>query len=181
MDIRFVTRNTQLFDESREYMERKLSKLEKFFPKILDNQIVLNFSRGMYTVEVTSNVNGVIMRGEERDSDLRKAFDIALKNLERRIRRHKKYLTDRAQLKTHDISFNLEGFMSELAKPVEEQEEEIVKVKKFSLRPMSAKEASMQMDLLGHSFFMFANAESGAVNVVYKRKSGGYGLLEPID
>lgn len=182
MDIRFVNRNAELSDELKEYMERKLSKLEKFFPKILDNQIVLNLSRGIHTVEVTSNVNGVIMRGEERDSDLRKAFDIALKNLERRIRRHKKYLTDRVQLKTHDVSFNLDDLISDMSKnPVEEKEEDIVKVKRFPLRPMHAEEACMQMDLLGHSFFVFSNAESGSVNVVYKRKSGGYGLLEPAD
>ncbi|MCF4150266.1 ribosome-associated translation inhibitor RaiA [Dethiosulfovibrio sp. F2B] len=182
MDIRFVARNVELADELKEYMERKLSKLEKFFPKILDNQIVLNLSRGIHTVEVTSNVNGVIMRGEERDSDLRKAFDIALKNLERRIRRHKKYLVDRVQLKTHDVSFNIDDILADMSKPsVEEKEEKIVKVKKFPLRPMSAEEACMQMDLLGHSFFIFSNAENGAMNVVYKRKSGGYGLLEPTD
>ncbi|PIE54806.1 MAG: ribosomal subunit interface protein [Dethiosulfovibrio peptidovorans] len=181
MDIRFVTRNTNLSDELKEYMERKLSKLEKFFPKILDNQVVLNLTRGIHVVEVTSNVNGVIMRGEERDSDLRKAFDIALKNLERRIRRHKKYLTDRAHLKTHDISFNLDGVLSDVYQPMEEeQQEDIVKVKKVPLKPMSSEEACMQMDLLGHSFFIFANPDDGAVNVVYKRKSGGYGLLEPV-
>jgi putative sigma-54 modulation protein len=164
----------ELADELKEYMERKLSKLEKFFPKILDNQIVLNLSRGIHTVEVTSNVNGVIMRGEERDSDLRKAFDIALKNLERRIRRHKKYLVDRVQLKTHDVSFNIDEILADMSKPaVEEKDEKIVKVKKFPLRPM--------MDLLGHSFFIFSNAENGSMNVVYKRKSGGYGLLEPTD
>lgn len=81
-------------------------------------------------------------------------------------------------MKTHDVSFELPAPEGELPIPAEE---EIVKVKRFPLRPMSAKEATMQMDLLGHEFFLFKNAESGGVNVVYKRKDGGYGLLEPTE
>ncbi len=176
MDIRFVTRGVEMKDELKDYMENKMSKLERFFNRIIDSQIVVSFGRGMYTVEITSNANGVIMRGQENDSDMRKAFDQALKNLERQIKRHKSYLKDRAQLKTHDISFEIPVAEPELPIP---PEEEIVKVKRFPLRPMSAKEATMQMDLLGHEFFLFKNAESGGVNVVYKRKDGGYGLLEP--
>jgi putative sigma-54 modulation protein len=176
MDIRFVTRGVEMKDEQKDYMESKMSKLERFFNRIIDSQIVVSFGRGMYTVEITSNANGVIMRGQESDSDMRKAFDQALKNLERQIKRHKSYLKDRAQLKTHDISFEIPLVEPEIPIP---PEEEIVKVKRFPLRPMSAKEATMQMDLLGHEFFLFKNAESGGVNVVYKRKDGGYGLLEP--
>ena len=176
MDIRFVTRGVEMKDELKDYMENKMSKLERFFNRIIDSQIVVSFGRGMYTVEITSNANGVIMRGQENDSDMRKAFDQALKNLERQIKRHKSYLKDRAQLKTHDFSFEIPVAEPELPIP---PEEEIVKVKRFPLRPMSAKEATMQMDLLGHEFFLFKNAESGGVNVVYKRKDGGYGLLEP--
>jgi putative sigma-54 modulation protein len=165
-------------DDLKEYMQNKMSKLEKFFSKILDGQVVASFGRGMFTVEITSNANGVIMRGQESAPDMKKAFDQALKNLERQIKRHNAYLTDRAQLKTHDISFGLPG--SDVEPPIPLQEE-IVKVKRFPLRPMSAKEATMQMDLLGHEFFLFRNAESGVVNVVYKRKDGGYGLLEPAE
>ena len=176
MDIRFVTRGVELKDELKEYMGNKMSKLERFFNRIIDSQVVVSFGRGLYTVEITSNANGVIMRGQEHNSDMRKAFDQALKNLERQIKRHKDYLKDRAQLKTHDISFELSP--SEPEPPIAPQEE-IVKVKRFPLRPMSAKEATMQMELLGHEFFLFRNAESGGVNVVYKRKDGAYGLLEP--
>lgn len=178
MDIRFVTRGVEMKDELKKYIENKMSKLERFFSRIIDSQIVVSFGRGMYTVEITSNANGVIMRGQENDSDMRKAFDQALKNLERQIKRHKSYLKDRAQLKTHDISFEIPAAEPELPLP---PAEEIVKVKRFPLRPMSAQEATMQMDLLGHEFFLFKNAESGIVNVVYKRKHGGYGLLEPTE
>ena len=178
MEIRFVARGVDVKDDLKEYMQNKMSKLEKFFSKILDGQVVLSFGRGMFTVEITSNANGVIMRGQESAPDMKKAFDQALKNLERQIKRHNAYLTDRAQLKTHDVSFGLPG--PEVDLPIPPQED-IVKVKRFPLRPMSAKEATMQMDLLGHEFFLFRNAESGVVNVVYKRKDGGYGLLEPAE
>ena len=176
MDIRFITRGVELKDDLKDYMENKMSKLERFFSRIIDGQVVMSFGRGLFTVEITSNANGVIMRGQSSAPDMRKAFDQGLKNLERQIKRHNAYLKDRAQLKTHDVSFELPVTEKELPIP---PEEEIVKVKSFPLRPMSAKEATMQMDLLGHEFFLFKNADSGAVNVVYKRKDGGYGLLEP--
>ena len=178
MDIRFVTRGVEIQDDLKDYMDKKMSKLEKFFSRIIDGQVVVSFGRGLITVEITSNANGVIMRGQAKASDMRKAFDQGLKNLERQIKRHNEYLRDRAQLKTHDISFELN--MAEPEEPIP-AEEEIVKVKRFPLRPMSAKEATMQMELLGHAFYLFREAESGDVNVVYKRKDGGYGLLAPTE
>ena len=178
MDIRFVTRGVELKEDLKDYMETKMSKLERFFHRIIDGQVVLSFGRGLFTAEITSNANGIIMRGQSQAPDMRKAFDQGLKNLERQIKRHNSYLKDRAQLKTHDVSFELPGAEVEPAVP---DSGDIVKVKRFSLRPMSAEEATMQMDLLSHEFFLFKNADSGDVNVVYKRKDGGYGLIEPQD
>ncbi len=174
MDIRFIVKNVEVSSDLREYMEQKFSKMEKFFSRILDNQIVVKSLRNNFIVEVTSNVNGVIMRGEQRDGDLRKAFDLALKNLERRILRHKGYLLDRAHLKTHDISFD--NFVDE---KIQESTDKIVKVKHFDPTAMNPEEAAMQMELLGHSFFVFTDGETGKINVVYQRDSGGYGLLVP--
>lgn len=179
MDIRFLTRNVDLNDELKDYMESKMSKLEKFFSKILNSQVVISFHRGRYAVEVTSNANGLIMRGEDQDSDMRRAFDKAIKNLERQIKKHKSYLKDKAKLRTPEVSFNIEGFMNEIEGVPSEEEKEIVKTKKFAVRAMTATEATMQMDLLGHTFFIFKNMDTGSLNVVYKRKRGGYGLLEP--
>ena len=179
MDVRFVARNAVIDDELRSYMREKVSKLGKFFNRILDNQVLVSFGRGMHNVEITSNANGVIMRSEESAPDMRKAFDKALKNIERQIKRHNDYLKDRALLRTRDISFNLEGFVE--TEPLLPAEEEIVKTKRFPLRPMTAKEATMQMELLGHEFFHFKNVETGLVNVVYKRKNGGFGLIEPLE
>jgi putative sigma-54 modulation protein len=176
MDIRFVTRNVQISDTSKEYMESKLSKLEKFFDRILDTQIVVSYTRGMHVVEITSNVNGVIMRGEEHAPDMRKAFDKALKNIERQIKRHKSYLQDRVQMKTHDISFGIESFETYA---VDEEEILFERRKRVPVKAMTPEEATLQMNLLGHDFFVFKNADTGLINVVYKRKNGGYGLIEP--
>lgn len=181
MDIRIKTRNVEINDTLKDYMESKISKLEKFFSKIMDSQVVVSFNRGRYTVEVTSNANGVVMRGEERDSDIRKAFDKALKNIERQVKKHKDYLKDRAKLKTHDVSLDIDQLMNEFESEPEPEESDIVKTKKFDVRAMNPKEATMQMDLLGHSFFIFKNMESGKLNVVYRRNDGGYGLLDPVE
>lgn len=172
MEIRFMAKNVEVPAGLKEYMIKKFSRMEKFFPQII-GQIMIKTVRDTCIVEVTANVKGVIMRGEERDLDLRKAFDLGLKNLERRIRRHKEFLVDRAHLKSRDFTFE-EGPSADDAARMG-----IVKEKRFDLAPMTPEEAVMQMDLLEHSFYMFLNAESGKINVVYKREAGGYGLLMP--
>ncbi len=180
MEVRFVTRNIELTDELKGYMEKKLGKLEKFFDRILDTQVEVSFNRGMYVVAITSDVNGVIMRGEDYAPDIRKAFDKGLKNIERQVKRHKSYLKDKARMKSQeDLSFDIEGFLNEIGPVQENKKEDVVKVKRFPLRPMSSEEAAMQMDLLGHNFFVFRDAESGSINVIYRRKNGGYGILVP--
>ena len=103
MDVRFVTRNVELPEDIRDYMEKKLDKLEKFFDRILYAQVALNYKRGMNVVEITVNANGVVMRGEDYAPDLRKAFDKALKNIERRVKKHKSYLTDKGRMKAQDL------------------------------------------------------------------------------
>lgn len=180
MEVRFVTRNIELTDELKGYMEKKLGKLEKFFDRILDTQVEVSFNRGMYVAEITSDVNGVIMRGEDYAPDIRKAFDKGLKNIERQVKRHKSYLKDKARMKSQeDLSFDIEEFLNEIGPVQENKKEDVVKVKRFPLRPMSSEEAAMQMDLLGHNFFVFRDAESGSINVIYRRKNGGYGILVP--
>ena len=180
MEVRFVTRNVELPSDVKEYMEKKVGKLDKFFDRILDTQVALNFKRGMNVVEITSNVNGVVMRGEDYAPDLRKAFDKALKNIERQVKKHKSYLTDKVRMKVQDISFDIDpDLLAPLPSEKDSESREIVKTKKFSVDVMTPMEATMQMDLLGHSFFIFKNDETGAINVVYRREAGGYGLLEP--
>ena len=133
----------------------------------------------MNVVEITVNANGVVMRGEDYAPDLRKAFDKALKNIERRVKKHKSYLTDKGRMKAQDLSFDIDLDFAPAPAEKEENKQEIVKVKSFTVDVMTPVEATMQMELLGHSFFIFKNGDTGELNVVYKRESGGYGLLEP--
>ncbi|MBR6900561.1 MAG: ribosome-associated translation inhibitor RaiA [Synergistaceae bacterium] len=176
MDIRFVQRGAEIDDKLRDYMEKKISRLEKFFKKILNCQIVVTHHKGNFNVETTANANGVILRAEEDAEEPRKAFDQSLKNLERRIKKHNSYLKDRAQLGiSEEFSFSLdEPSETEGAAPL------VDKVKKVEVRPMEVSEAVAQMELIGHTFFMFQNADTGDVNVVYKRGEDSYGLLEPL-
>lgn len=181
MEVRFVTRNVELPSDVKDYMEKKLTKIEKFFDRILDTQVALNYKRGMNVVEITSNVNGLVMRGEDYSPDLRKAFDKALKNIERQVKKHKSYLTDKGRMKVQDISFDIDPDLMPLNFEEEKADlvRDIVKMKKFTPEVMTPVEATMQMDLLGHSFFLFKNAATGVINAVYRRDAGGYGLLEP--
>ncbi|NLL36613.1 MAG: ribosome-associated translation inhibitor RaiA [Fretibacterium sp.] len=180
MDVRFVQRGTEIDEKLRAYMEGKISKLEKFFKRILHCQILVTFQKGKFSVETTANANGVILRAEESALEPRKAFDQALKNLERRIKRHNSYLKDKGQYHGDaEFSFSLEGAEAVTETTAVQQEPIIQKVKKVPLHPMDPKEAIMQMELVGHSFFMFQNGETGDVNVVYRRNDGDYGCLEP--
>ncbi|MDR3280825.1 MAG: ribosome-associated translation inhibitor RaiA [Synergistaceae bacterium] len=183
MDVRFFTRNAEATDEQKDFMEKKLAKIEKFFNKITDVQVALNFKRGMNIVEITANANGMVMRGEDHSPDMRKAFDKALKNIERQVKRHKDYLNDRTHIKTKDnISFDLPAdIFGDSRDNDDETSTDIVKVKRFPVTTMLPAEATRQMDLLGHTFFLFRNGDSGNFNVVYRRHDGGYGLLEPQD
>ncbi|MDR1733023.1 MAG: ribosome-associated translation inhibitor RaiA [Synergistaceae bacterium] len=186
MEVRFVLRGTEIDGGLRGYMEGKVAKLEKFFSKILNSQVVISLHKGNYNVETTVNANGVILRAEENANDPRRAFDLALKNLERQIKRHNSYLKSKGQnestLSFSDFSFSIEGFETSPSNGEDFAIEDpvIEKIKKIPLYPMDPREAVMQMDLVGHSFFMFQNAETGDVNVVYKRRDGNYGQLEPL-
>ncbi|MDR2180084.1 MAG: ribosome-associated translation inhibitor RaiA [Synergistaceae bacterium] len=185
MEVRFAARGTEIDTKLKDYMESKVSKLEKFFRKISHSQVVVSFQKGNYNVETTANANGVILRAEENAQDPRKAFDQALKNLERQIKRHNDYLKDKGQFHGEaDFSFSIEGLGDGNKEGNKEDwatyDPIIEKVKKVSLYPMDPKEAVMQMELVGHSFFVFQNGETGDVNVVYKRKDGNYGRLEPV-
>ncbi len=180
MEVRFVQRGTEIDGNLRNYMENKMTKMEKFFKKILNCQVVVSHHKGNFNVETTANANGVILRAEENAMEPRKAFDQSLKNLERRIKRYNSYLKDKGQSQ-NDMDFS--NFSFSVDEPQEAAASDapvIEKVKKIPVHPMSPTEAVMQMELVGHAFFMFQNADTGDINVVYKRKESDYGLLEPL-
>ena len=139
MEVRFVQRGTEIDGNLRNYMENKIAKMEKFFRKILNCQIVVSHHKGNYNVETTANANGVILRAEENAMEPRKAFDQSLKNLERRIKRYNSYLKDKGQSQS-DIDFSNFSFSVDEAdanSSAAANDINIEKVKKIPVLPMS--------------------------------------------
>ena len=154
-------------------MESKLGKLERYFSPDTEVQVTLSVEKGRQKIEVTIPVKGSIIRAEQDSSDMYVSVDLVEEIIERQIKKYKTKIVDKKQ---SALAFS-EAFLQEEA----EQEEtvNIVKTKRFAMKPMDAEDACVQMELLGHNFFMFLNADTNEVNVVYKRKGNSYGLIEP--
>lgn len=150
---------------------KKLGKLEKFFKDEPQVKVTVSAVKDRHTIEVTIFSKGVMFRAEETDVDLYACIDTIVDVIERQMRRHKTHLEKKLKKEAFDVPY-------EAPVPVEEKEYNVVKVKKFAFKPMDVEEAILQMNMLGHEFFVFNNAESGDINIVYKRKDGNYGLIE---
>lgn len=155
-----------------EYAETRIdAKLSKFFGEDADAKIVMSEVKNQIVIELTVRYNSIIFRAERTAANKNDALDSAIDKIIRQIRKNK----TKVEKKLKDTAFK-EAF----AEPVEEVVDyNVIKEKKFQLRPMDVEEAILQMNLLSHAFFMFLNAKTGAVNVVYKRADGAYGLLSP--
>lgn len=172
-------KNIELTDALKDYTTKRLSKLEKYIEDVKEAQVALSIEGEGHKVEVTIPLNGVILRGEEASSDMYSSIDLVEEKLEKQIEKYKTrlYRSNRgAGLK--------KALAEEIKKELDKNQKEtemfnIVRTKKFALKPMDEEEAIMQMNLLGHNFFVFFNAETDEVNVVYKRKDSNYGLIEP--
>ncbi len=169
MEINVRGKNMNVSPALREYAEKKLSKLDKYVKQ--DSclcQVMFSTQRGKYVVEVTLPLNGMILRAEESAQDAFASVDLVVEKLERQLDKYKTRLLKRDKQEPR------------LSEHEEEPETgRIVKVKRFAMKPMMPEEAAMQMELLGHDFFVFANGETGLVNVIYRRKDGNFGLIEP--
>lgn len=172
-------KNIELTDALKDYTTKRLSKLEKYIEDVKEAQVALSIEGEGHKVEVTIPLNGVILRGEEASSDMYSSIDLVEEKLEKQIDKYKTRL-----YKSNRGSGLKKAMAEEIEKDLENNQKEtesfnIVRTKKFALKPMDEEEAIMQMNLLGHNFFVFFNAETDEVNVVYKRKDGNYGLIEP--
>jgi len=159
----------------REYVEQKVEKLDRYLPSIEEARVDLAVENTRSTAhrqiaQLTVRVPGTILRAEERTGDIFASIDAVLDKMYRQIARYKGKRQNRWHAATEELP---------IEEPVEEPEGEIVRVKRFELRPMMPEEAVEQMDLLGHRFYVFLNADEGAINVVYRRNDGNYGLLQP--
>ncbi|OGO77287.1 MAG: ribosomal subunit interface protein [Clostridiales bacterium GWB2_37_7] len=167
-------RNIVLTDALKDKVNKKLSKFERFFGPNSEAHATLSVEKGRHIFEVTIPFNGIIIRSEEATDDMYMSIDNVIEKLERQMRKQKTKLE--RKMKDYNLRFDT---LFESRPEDDEDEIEIVKTKKFAYKPMPAEEAAMQMELLGHSFFVFSNSDTEEVNVIYKRKDGNYGLIEP--
>lgn len=157
-------------DTMRERIEKKLSKLDRYFQKDSESVVLLSVSRGRHTIEVTIHHNGMIFRAQETTDDMYTALDRVEESLERQLRKNKTRLEKRLR----------EGAFTDLFdSPQDEDNFELIRTKRFTVKPMDVEEAILQMNLLAHEFFVFKSIADESICVVYRRKDGGYGLLEP--
>lgn len=181
MQMQVNSKNLELSDEVRRYLDTKLGKLANHLSNILDTKVELAKEKvkspeQRFRVQVTLNSNGTLLRGEERAEALYAAIDKVVDVLERQIERYKGKRWDKTRGAL--AAKNLENIPVQ-AEAEEELLDKIIRVKSFEVKPMSTEEALEQMELLGHDFFLFLNSSSGGFNLLYRRKEGGYGLIEP--
>ena len=166
-------KNIDITSGLREAVESKIGKLERYFSPDTEVQVTMSVEKGRQKIEVTIPVKGTIIRAEQDSSDMYVSIDLVEEIIERQIKKYKTKLIDKKQ---SSLSFS-EAFLQE--ETTHEETINIVKTKRFAMKPMDPEEACIQMELLGHNFFMFLNADTNEVNVVYKRKGNSYGLIEP--
>jgi len=172
MNIKIVGRNLEVTDEMKKYAEKRLGKFDKLIGGAETAVVTLTSQRNIKKVEVTIPLDSIILRGEHQCYDVFTGIDEVVEKIERQVRKHKTRLAK----KMKEGSANRATIMEI---PEELKNYDLVRRKTYTIKPLSVDEAIMQMDLLGHSFFVFVNEESEAVNVLYRRYDGNYGLLEP--
>ncbi len=169
MNIKFTGRKIDVTQGLKDYSEKRLQRIEKFFPESAYATVTFSVQKDNHIAEITVYHDGMIFRAEISNDDMYAAIDKAIDVLERQIRKQKTRLEKK--LKTG-------AFVIDEVQIEEESEFKIVKSKKYENKPMSAEEAILQMNLLGHAFYIFNNADTNDKCVVYKRKDGNYGLIE---
>lgn len=175
MKIQFRGKNIQVTNALKEHVEKKLGKLDKYFDNPPEATVTLSVERERHRVEVTLPLNGYLLRGEEELFDMYSAVDQVVDKLEKQMEKYKTRLSKQNKgLSIKDIAVN----SNSVDRATEDDEPRLVRTKRFAMKPMSVEEAIMQMNLLGHSFFVFTNAETEEVNVVYRRNDGDYGVIE---
>ena len=166
----------------KDTIEQKLGKLERYFTPETDIIVTLSVEKDRQTIEVTIPVKGNIIRSEQTSTDMYVSIDLVEEIIERQLRKYKNKLVAKSQghptASSDGSDFNKAFFEEEDDTP-QDNEIKIVRTKRFGIKPMYPEDACIQMELIGHTFFVFCNAETDEVNVVYKRKDGSFGLIEP--
>lgn len=168
-------KNIDITPALKDYVEKRIGKITKYFDTLGEITAILTVEKGRHIVEVTVPVNGMLLRGEEATADMYTSIDLVIEKLERQIEKYKTKIARKFRSNG--------GFKGDLvpAAPAADPGDElrIVKTKRFAVKPMAVEEALLQMNLIHHDFYVFTNAETEEVNVIYRRKDGNYGLIEP--
>ncbi|NLG86475.1 MAG: ribosome-associated translation inhibitor RaiA [Firmicutes bacterium] len=177
--MRIIVRgkNIDVTPALRDYVEKKVGKLAKLLDDVTEAVVTLSVERERHIVEVTIPVGGRLLRGEMASGDMYASIDMVMEKLEKQVEKYKTKLARKIK----------NGSVLDVALPRKKDEEEdkegeprLVRTKRFPVKPMPVEEALLQMNLLGHDFFVFRNADTEEVNVVYRRNDGNYGLIEPL-
>ena len=181
MDLQITGTNTEITPAVRRYVERKIGKLNHHLPNIIATRVEISEEKTKspqqhYLMRVTVDGNGAVFHGEERGEDLFKAVDKVTATMTRQLEHHKGKLYDKGR-----GSSLARGEVSAVSEEVEtvKPDRKVVKVKRFAIKPMTLSEATDQMELLGHNFFLFFDADAEGIKLLYRRNDGDYGLIEP--
>lgn len=181
MNFNIRGENLEITPALRSYVEKKVSKIERYFDStpLSEVHVKLQVMNNENIIEVTIPMPQLLLRAEEKHADMYAGIDLVVEKLERQIRKHKTKVNRK---------FRQDGTLKYMFKndiepsteeDIDSEDIDIVRTKRFTFKPMDAEEAVLQMDMLGHSFFVFNNSVNGETNVVYRRKDGRYGLIEP--
>jgi putative sigma-54 modulation protein len=177
MNVQITAKNLELTNALKDYVEKKLLRIEKYFDYVLDINVVLEIQKNVHTAEILVNAKGVFLKGLEKSEDLYASIDLAIDKIERQLAKYKEKLKDKVTNEAlgSDV-FKLNIFETE---SFDEDTPKIIISKEMPAKPMNIEEAVMQMNLLNKNFFVFKNAQTNDVNVVYKRDDGNIGLIQP--
>ena len=173
MKFIIIGRNIEVTPGLKEAVEDKLGKLEKYFNEDTEIHVALSVERDNQKIEVTIPVKGSIIRSEQVSSDMYVSIDLVEEIIERQLKKYRTKIVDKEQAAAAFTKQYVDNDYDD------DEEIKIVRTKKFDIKPMYPEDACVQMELLGHNFFVFMNEETDQVNVVYKRKGDSYGLIEP--
>lgn len=186
METQILFKNVEVDDEIKEYASKKLNRLQKYLNNIKTAKMEISEDKSksrkhVFKAQVTINVNGFLIRSERKEGTLRACIDEIVETMERLVNKYKsKYEVNKGR---QNRTIRIPNVNGDLYKEDEKQDMmdpvDVVKIKKFNIKPMSVRQAIDQMEFIGHDFFIFTNAEDKAINIVYRRKNGQYGLIVP--
>ena len=174
MELDILFRNIESTDALKNYVEKKVKKFSKIIGDDIEVKVTLSTEKFNQIAEVIINVKGIIIKGEETSHDMHSAIDLVVDKVERQIKKYREKLKTKKHDSKDSISYSMKIISQE-----EADTPRIIKTEKFFIKPLSVEEAVMQLELLNQEFLVFRNSETDEINVVYKRKDGNYGWIEP--